>query len=258
MWNRSCVLALMSVLVLSIGRTTWAEMFTVAPAGFEATDGTFISDGPLGTVGSGGARYQQIYDASLFSSFGGPQVITEIQFRAASPENAFRPNSVTAANTMISLSTTSVTSAPGATTDGAFSASFDDNVGANAQVVYSGALTLNRGGSNAAGAQPFEYGFVLQTPFVYNPSMGNLLLDVIVPVGAAVTQGAGFGAFESFDASVESGDGVASVRGTGTNSVGAAGQTGLITRFTSEAIPEPTSAMLLLAAMAMIGALRRR
>lgn len=231
----------------------------VAPAGFDGVDATFISDGPFGsTSGPAGRRYQQIYDASLFASASGPQEITEIQFRAASPENTFRPNSITASNVTVSFSTTSVLTDPGSTAGGNFSASFADNIGADVQVVYSGALTLNRGGSNAAGAQPFSYGFTLQTPFIYDPSMGNLLIDFVVPTTATLTAGAGFGAVESFDASVESNDGTASVTGTGTNTVGAAGQTGLITQFTlAPAVPEPTTALLGLAGVVLAWACRR-
>jgi hypothetical protein len=239
-----------------------APLNTVAPAGFEPTSGGFPADSPFGssTANSGGRRLQQIFDASLFASFGGPRLITEIQFRAASPENQFRPNSITTSDSTISLSTTSVTSDPGATSAGAFSASFADNIGSDVQVVHSGALTLDRGGSNATGAQPFVYGFALQTPFVYDPSMGNLLLDVIVPAGATLSFGAGFGAVESFDASVASGDGVASVRGTGGTAVGAAGQTGLITQFVTESVPvpEPGSLLMCLSAVALLGLRRFR
>ncbi len=225
----------------------------VAPPAFETVDAGGISDGPLGLTGSGGRRYQQIYDASLFSGLSGPQIISEIQFRAANTENSFRPNSLSATNVIVTLSTTSVTSTPGATAANAFSASFDDNVGSDAQVVYSGALTLDRGGSNPTSQpQPFEYGFTLQLPFTYDPSMGNLLLDFVVPTSATVSQGTGFGKFEDFDAVTLANDGIASVRGTSGNAIGAAGETGLITRFTTTAaVPEPSTVVLF--AVAAIG-----
>jgi hypothetical protein len=239
-----------------------ATLTAVTPAGFESTNGGFPGDSPFGasTANSGGRRLQQIFDASLFASFGGPRLITEIQFRATSPENQFRPNSIATSDSTISLSTTSVTSDPGATSAGAFSGSFADNIGSDVQVVHSGPLTLDRGGSNATGTQPFVYGFALQTPFVYDPSMGNLLLDVVVPAGATLSFGTGFGAVESFDASVASGDGVASVRGTGGTAVGAAGQTGLITQFVTESVPvpEPGSVLLCLSAVALLGLSRLR
>ena len=240
-----------------------AQLTTVAPAGFAETDGSLNSDGPLGTTtdGTAGRRYQQIYDASLFGNFDGPRSITEIQFRAATTENAFRPNSITASDTRIQLSTTGVSATPGATADGNFSSSFPDNVGADAQTVYRGALTLDRGGSNPSGQpQPFSYGFALQTAFTYDPSMGNLLLDVVVPNGATVTAGPGFGGVESFDASVASGDGTASAFGTGGGPVGAAGQAGLVTQFTSSpaVIPEPTGLALAGVAAGWVGLRRRR
>ncbi|MEM8866272.1 MAG: PEP-CTERM sorting domain-containing protein [Planctomycetota bacterium] len=248
------MLSIAAVITTFVLAATVSAGTVVAPAGFATTDATFAADSPLGDPDAG-SRYQQIYDASLFGQL--PIVISEIQFRAASPENAFRPNSVSVSDSRISLSTTMVTSDPGATAAGNFSAAFDANVGVDELIVFDGPLTLDRGGSNPSGPQPFSYGFALETPFIYNPQLGNLLLDVQVPTGATVALGPGFGALEDFDASTASGDGTASVRGSVGSTVGAAGQTGLVTQFTFQPVPEPASALLLLTT-SLAAIMRRR
>lgn len=58
---------------------------------------------------------------------------------------------------------------------------FAENTGPDAQTVFSG--ELNIGGIPACNTSPcpFDIPITLQTPFDYNPSNGNLLLDLIVP-----------------------------------------------------------------------------
>ncbi len=239
--NTLCT-AVASTALVAFAVPAAAQVFTVAPDGFADTDGDLILDGPIDDPGD---RFQQVYSSDFFDS---AQTITQIQFRAANPENAFRPNSITASDITITLSTTS-----NAATGAGIAGSFDSNVGSDVQVVYSGPITLDRGGSNPSGPQPFQYGFTLQMPFDYDPSMGNLLLDVSVPDSATVTNGPGFGALESFDGVVDQPDtdGVASKTGNA-----GARSSGLVTQFTSTAIPEPTSLALL--GIGGLVALRRR
>lgn len=218
-----------------------AQSTVVAPDGFATTDGSAIADGPIDDPGD---RFQQVYSGSFFD---GPVVITEMRFRAANPENSFRPNSITASDSLITLSTTS-SEASAAGIAGAF----DDNVGSDVQTVFSGMITLDRGGSNATGPQPFEYGFVLDTPFTFDPSLGNLLLDFSVPATASIALGSGFGALESFDAVVDQPDidGIASKTGN----FGAV-STGLVTQFTTVPVPEPSSFLLM--SLAGLGLMQR-
>jgi hypothetical protein len=237
---------------------------TVAPAGFENVDGSATLDSPLGITGparADGYRFQQVYDDSLFG-FTGPRLITEIQFRAATTANSFRPDSITTDQVMVYLSTTPTDGVPGMTANGNFADDFGSNIGADETLVRSGPLTLSRtGGSNPSGqAQPFNYGFMLDTPFEYDPSMGSLLLDIITPQGATVTAGAGFGAVENFDGVTAMNDGIASKRGTGSNIGDDNGQgaveSGLVTQFTTAPVPEPASLGLI--AAAGLGLIRRR
>jgi hypothetical protein len=112
-------------------------------------------------------RFQQVYAASQFSGNG---VITQIAFRPdVTFGNAF---SMTIANLQIDLSTTS------ANPDG-LSDVFANNVGADDLVVYAGPFSVATSFSGpAAGPKAFDIVINLTTPFFYNPSLGNLLLDV--------------------------------------------------------------------------------
>lgn len=117
------------------------------------------------------SRQQQVFEASEFTF---PSVaelsITQISFR---PDEIFgRAFSATIPNIIISLSTTN------AAVDG-LSTVFDNNVGSDATVVYSGSLLLSSNFSGPLGGpKDFDITIDLQTPFLYKPTLGNLLLDV--------------------------------------------------------------------------------
>ncbi len=102
----SLALAGAAALTLSAAMPASAIQVTT-PAGFETIDANATSDGPIrrnfSSSTGGGSRFQQIFDSSLFSSLIGPQMITEIQFRAANTENMFRPNSITASDSRVAL-----------------------------------------------------------------------------------------------------------------------------------------------------------
>jgi hypothetical protein len=112
--------------------------------------------------GSGGtAEYQQVYTSSAFGT--GPILINDIEFF-----NTQFNSGTTQMNTgtwTISLSTT--------TADwNTLSSNFASNIGANNTQVFSGPLS-----------QSWAFGDTLtinlSTPFLYNPSDGNLLMDVM-------------------------------------------------------------------------------
>jgi hypothetical protein len=176
-------------------------------------------------------RYQQVYGAGDFSTLGGPRLITAITFR---PDDTFGAAfSSTLANIQINLSTTT------AAVD-ALSTTFASNVGANDTVVYSGALPLS---SSNIGGPPrnFDIVITLQTPFLYNPASGNLLMDVRNFNAGLTTQ---------FDADSTTGDAISriftNVSGVGSATADGFDTNGLVTQFTfSASVPEP-SVMLLL------------
>lgn len=112
-----------------------------------------------------GGRYQQVYGSALFQE--GDVAINSLSFFTSAPAPsgaALAPGPFT-----LSLSTT-----PRGVDE--LAAPFASNVGANAAVVFSGALPAVSGG---------RFTFDLAAPFTYQPSAGNLLLDVQSPASTA-------------------------------------------------------------------------
>jgi hypothetical protein len=210
----------------------------VVPGGNASVEGNYNNAFPfnIGSFEIASMRYQQIYGASAFSSLTAPEFITSISFRLSD----FNPQafSATLPSIQIDLSTTS------RAVDG-LSSTYASNVGSNDTVVFNqGPLSLSSaGGSSPA---PFDITIVLQHPFLYDPSQGNLLLDVR-------NFGGGTSAF--FDAQNVSGDATARVYGNGDGvsaSTGSVDTAGLITSFGFSSpgpgvttVPEPVNAAML-------------
>ena len=196
----------------------------------------------ISIVGLPSQRYQQVYAAS---QFGGGGLITQIVFRPdAGAGHAFTS---TLPDMQIDLSTTS---AP----DDGLSTTFANNVGADDTVVFArGALTLSSAFTGPpSGPKDFDIIITLTTPFLYNPALGNLLLDV---------RNFGAGSTCSFDAVNTPGDGVSRVFSTTSvnDTTGSTDSLGLVTGF--NIVPEPGTAMLLVGGgtlLALFGGCRRR
>lgn len=163
-------------------------------------------------------RYQQIYDAGEFAVLSEAQLITQILFRPDRNEgNAF---SSTLAHIQINLSTTNV--APDA-----LSTTFADNIGSDETIVFNGTLLLSSANTRVAGRpKDFDIVISLDTPFLYDPSLGNLLLDVKNFSGGLTTR---------FDAEFRIGDSISRVTtsiGQDVNTpTGFADTLGLVTKF---------------------------
>ncbi len=238
-----------------------AQVLTTAPNINTNVNGGFGGAQPLtSTVGSGalGSRSQQLYMASQFGNLSPlGNSITEIRFRPIEAPFLFAGNTITATNVMITLSTTQRQDAG----MNQLSTTFDSNVGSNAQLVYSGALTL----MTQATLLPnntfaFDYVITLQNAFNYNPVDGNLLLDIVVPAGNTVRGNSPFGGFARFDTTnPATPDGIASVftNGPGITATGIYTLGGAVTQFVSTPIPAPGTAALL-GLTGMLTAQRRR
>jgi len=165
-----------------------------------------------------GGEYQEIYSSTAFNS-AVPLTISAISFASS---NRYNGVPVTATyNVTIGLSNTSASIGFPNTV----STNFAANRGANFATVFSGSITAILKGNNT-----FDLTFPT-APFLFNPSQGNLLFDVVVN---KTTQGTGPASFldtASFDTQR-----VYQSFGTGQPSTD---QHGLFTQFTVTPAPVP-------------------
>jgi hypothetical protein len=183
-------------------------------------------------------RVQQVYASSQFSSLGGPALITQLAFRPDAPFG--NPAVFTISNIEIDLSTTN------ASPDG-LSTTFASNIGPDVLTVFSGPLSMTTADTGPA-AGPKDFDVIINiAPFLYDPSSGNLLLDVR-NFSSALTGTA-------LDAEAVLGDSVSRVFSTtgATSSTGTADTLALVTRFTITPVSAPgTLALLVLALATMV------
>ena len=242
----------------------------VSPPG-NGVAGNGQGDAPFARVGdTDGNRYQQIYSSSFFAAVGPMQSITDIAFRPKQGAfGTFIGNRLTISNLIVQLSTTT----RNADTDfpNGLNGDLATNPGADATTVFSGPITLTTTrGLFDTGIANFDFLITFQTPFLYRPGSGNLLLDVIIPAGATITSrtatgatAANFPQLDSFTDGFPSRDGTASA--TDANlldglTVGSNSTTGVVTRFSSTAVPEPATLLAFggLAVAGVLGSRRRK
>ncbi len=178
-------------------------------------------------------EYQQVYTSAAFP---GLETITGLKFASGTALGAGGSHTVTLT---IGLSTTSATVA-------SMSTNYATNKGADFTQVFSGTVMYTAAGNNT-----FDLSFPTSA-FAYNPGLGNLLLDVLVASNS--------GSLVGFDSNIDSV--ISRVYNSGGNGAAtfASGQ-GLVTDFvvTPSRVPEPTSVLLLVSVVALLGtALRRR
>ncbi len=177
-------------------------------------------------------RHQQVFAASEFGLLLGPEFITSIAFR---PDGLVSPGPVTVPHLQVSLSTTSAAS------DG-LSTVFSSNIGTDDTVVFDDSWTLSS--SHTGSPKDFDVVLNLQSPFLYDPSAGNLLLDMksfSSPTGDFALDGLNI-----------DGDSVSRVISVGTDAAsgvdalgGTASSFGLIVQFTTSPVPEPSTLVTL-------------
>lgn len=230
--------------------------FLVVPPSSVTTLGGFQSPAPLRRGGTGGAHNQQVETASLFKGISGPITITSLSLR---PTASFFAPLISVSDVRISLSTTQRGDETSAQT---LSATFADNVGPDNTVVYSGPLTLTTSSTGRLTGNPqrdFDYTITFQTPFTYDPSRGNLLLDFLIPTTATV-QSTGFFGSVAFDDINNLNDGIYSVTNidSGSSLTGSPATDGnpVLYNYTPAAVPEPAALALLSLPTALV--LRRR
>lgn len=203
------------VLVLAASSIS-ASAQVVVPNAYVASEGGSNNSFPFRYTQNAG-HYQQSFEALQFP---GPILIDEIAYRYLGDGSA-------GASTADFKMTFSYCASSWNTLSGTFA----NNVGAGATVVYDGVWNVEAFNGDAGLPNPFTQRLHLTTPFFYDPSQGDLLMDVEMrkstyPVGGIA------GAFES----AYSNQGVNRVfkdDGNPTSLSGSVSTSGLITEFVS-------------------------
>jgi len=231
----------------------WATM-TFVPGGFANTEADSNGISPLsvgsfyldhGSAGSG--RMQILFDASEFTGLGGPISISEIAFRDDS-EDTTLSFTATLGDIQVYLDTTSQTI-------NGISSTFANNTN-NEQLVYSGSITFNIPAESST-PRCFCYTIDFSTPYTYDPTQGNLLLDILIITGNDPNTSS----LPTLDYSRSSSAmAVAVDYSSSADTTGAAGSDqGWPTQFTYDlATPEPSTWVLMLTGGAALGLWRRR
>jgi hypothetical protein len=189
-------------------------------------------------------RIQEVFSAE---EFGRTVLIQEIAIRAAAGTG---PLSQTFSSLDLFLSTTAYS--PN-TTGGAplLTNTFASNAGPDNTLVFSGPTSYSSPGCPGPSACPF-IPFPLTTPFLYDPSHGNLLLDI----QAVSTSASGFVDWQTF--AFPPGGALATVVGNLASATGGVQPAGLIVQFGVTPVPEPSGCALMLAALGAFGIMRRQ
>lgn len=224
----------------------------VAPNGYAAVEGNAANSFPFNNFEG---RYQQAYAADQFDS--GLLSITEIAFRTDAGPAA--QNWLSALSFTVNLSTS-------VNPVGSLSDIFADNIGLDQTLVFDSGAGAAFSGTNAGlpGPNAFDVILTLDTPFLYDPASGDLLLEVLMETNANALPLNGFSyldAVESendaFDVGVQrmfnSGGDVNALDAPNPDLEGA----GLVTRFTYTVVPEPGTGLLFVAGLVALAARRR-
>ena len=224
-----CILTSALVLSLATGSLSARAQVIVAPNANTTVEGNGrTNSAPFNNI----SRYQQIFSSSQFAGIVGPQLITQIAFRPDSTQaSAFTHTYPTI---QFDLSTTS-------TMVGNLSSTFSSNVGANDLVVYNGSLTLTTSNTLIPGGTTKAFDLVVQlaNPFLYDPAMGNLLLDIR-------NSSSGFAGFVDAqgDPTLTPTTRLNFLDNSTTGLTGNVQSAGLVTQFTFQPVPEPGAVTL--------------
>jgi hypothetical protein len=189
-WGALWVVGL-ALLLGGMAPTVGGEIKVVSPNAMEFEEGdTSINQ----YAGYPPMRYQQVCPASDFQSL--PESHRWITgYTSRRPDVTVEDDfSETWGHAQIILSITNAG-------PGDISNNFEDNIQSEPTVVYDGPITLETPNAGPAdGPRNFGPAIQLQTPFEYDPSQGNLLLDVISDTG--ITETSGIATIDAFSSPV--------------------------------------------------------
>lgn len=155
--------AMLLATVLAVASFADAQVTVVHPNQYENIEGPQENSWPYRFTALAG-HYQQSFEAAQFS---GPITITEVSYRHL--DDDFR--TARTADFKMRL-------AYCANPWNALSLTFADNIGANSTVVFDGEWDLPEFSGHPDVPNPFTQRIVLTTPFTYDPTQGDLLLDI--------------------------------------------------------------------------------
>jgi hypothetical protein len=192
-------------------------------------------------------RAQMLFGADQFASVGGPILIDQLSLRDA-PGTGPNDFSMTLLNLYLSTSPKFPnTSGP------LMSTTFADNVGPDNTLVFSGPVTVSSPGCAGPAVCPFDININFTTPFLYNPTLGSLLLDLKV-TGYSGVDGEG----DAVSFSGPNGGSVANVFSDGLNeTTGGFDFGGDIFQLRYTAAPEPAAGALVFIGAAALALMRR-
>jgi hypothetical protein len=225
----------------------------VVPQSFTSVEGPSNNTWPFYRTNLGSPdtvlpmRYQQVYAAAEFAPLSSPIQITQIAFRPQTA-NGVGPFSQSLPGVQIDLSTTTRIA------DG-LNQTFAANTGADDITVFPmGPLTISSAYTGpAVGPKDFDIVINLNSPFIYNPANGNLLLDIRVSGGG--TAGIPFDA-----TAITNSDGLSrrwAADAEETQGLLSDSQ-GLITQFGFTTVPEPSAFSLIAIGTALVAFARRK
>jgi hypothetical protein len=191
---------------------------------------------------SGDLRVQQLIGSGQFASVGGSLLIDQLSFRLAPGSGS---GGVSMTNLNLSLSTSPKF-------PNTISTTFADNVGPDNTLVFSGPFTDSSLGCTGPAPCPFDINVNFTTPFLYNPTLGSLLLDLKI----TGVSGDAFLDSVNFDGP---GGGIVSIVGTlnGTTALGSSFNGSDIMQLRYTAVPEPASGALLFIGAAALALIKR-
>src|SRR5262245_13492265 len=160
--------------------TALAQSTVVIPAGLVAGAGNSSNAFPWGSSAATfpGLRVQTVYDGSNFTAAGitAPIRILRLKWRA---------NDAATSWTGGTFAQATIRCATAAVDHTALSAAFAANVGPNLTTVHSGAVAFLPGAGAGIGLPgTVAVDVALSTPFVYDPALGDLAIDVDCPGGS--------------------------------------------------------------------------